>query len=147
MEIDDMLLPESMLLGAPQFAAPKIDDPEAIAAAGKKRIEGLVKSSKGNANGTPRVIVLCLSGLRCADVVRDLRSIKGKGEVAKVSDLSVYRGPWLTRQLFAKHMKVPEQVNYLHMTRVSIAVGTPARIAKLITEGKHPRINIQLDSS
>lgn len=80
-----MLLPESMLLGAPQFAAPKIDDPEAIAAAGKKRIEGLVKSSKGNANGTPRVIVLCLSGLRCADVVRDLRSIKGKGEVAKVS--------------------------------------------------------------
>jgi protein CMS1 len=85
MEIDDMLLPESMLLGAPQFAAPKIDDPEAIAAAGKKRIEGLVKSSKGNANGTPRVIVLCLSGLRCADVVRDLRSIKGKGEVAKVS--------------------------------------------------------------
>jgi protein CMS1 len=85
MEIDDMLLPESMLLGAPQFAAPKIDDPDAIAAAGKKRIEGLVKSSKGNANGTPRVIVLCLSGLRCADVVRDLRSIKGKGEVAKVS--------------------------------------------------------------
>jgi hypothetical protein len=44
--------------------------------------------------------------------------------------------PKLTEQLFAKHMKVPEQVNYLHMTRVSIAVGTPARIAKLISEGE-----------
>lgn len=33
-------------------------------------------------------------------------------------------------------MKVPEQVNYLHMTKVSIAVGTPARIAKLISEGQ-----------
>jgi protein CMS1 len=32
-------------------------------------------------------------------------------------------------------MKVHEQVQYLQMTRTSIAVGTPARIAKLITEG------------
>lgn len=119
MEIDDMLLPQELLLGAPQFAAPDINDVEAVAAAGKKRIEGLVKSSKNNGNGTPRVIVLCLSGLRCADVVRDMRSIKGKGEVAK---------------LFAKHMKVPEQINYLQMTKTSIAVGTPARIAKLISE-------------
>jgi protein CMS1 len=92
MEIDDMLLPQELLLGAPQFAAPDINDIEAVAAAGKKRIEGLVKSSKNNGNGTPRVIVLCLSGLRCADVVRDMRCIKGKGEVAKVSLLSDYNG-------------------------------------------------------
>lgn len=84
MEIDDLLIPEDRLLQPPQFGAPE-NTPEAVSAAGKKRIEGLVKSSKGNDNGTPRVIVLCLSGLRCADVVRDLRSIKGKGEVAKVS--------------------------------------------------------------
>jgi len=44
-------------------------------------------------------------------------------------------------------MKVPEQVAYLHMTKVSIAVGTPARIAKLITEGKRPRMNILLQIS
>jgi hypothetical protein len=35
-------------------------------------------------------------------------------------------------------MKVPEQVNYLQMTKTSIAVGTPARIAKLISEGQYP---------
>jgi protein CMS1 len=84
MEINDMLLPEEILLGAPQFPAPE-NNPDAVAAAMKKRIEGLVKSAKNTGNGTPRVIVLCLSGLRCADVVRELRSIKGKGEVAKVS--------------------------------------------------------------
>lgn len=92
MEIDDLLIPEDKLLGAPQFAAPE-NTPEAVTAAMKKRIEGLVKSSKNSGNGTPRVIVLCLSGLRCADVVRELRSIKGKGEVAKVSlraDSSTY---------------------------------------------------------
>jgi hypothetical protein len=33
-------------------------------------------------------------------------------------------------------MKVPEQVKYLQMTKTSIAVGTPARIAKLISEGQ-----------
>ena len=33
-------------------------------------------------------------------------------------------------------MKVHEQVKYLQMTKVSIAVGTPARVAKLITEGE-----------
>jgi len=44
-------------------------------------------------------------------------------------------------------MKVPEQVAYLHMTKVSIAVGTPARIAKLITEGQRLLINIPLNIS
>lgn len=33
-------------------------------------------------------------------------------------------------------MKVAEQAAHLAATKVSIAVGTPARIAKLITEGK-----------
>jgi hypothetical protein len=33
-------------------------------------------------------------------------------------------------------MKVQEQVDYLRFTRTSIAVGTPARIAKLVTEGE-----------
>jgi protein CMS1 len=84
MEIDDMLLPQDILLSAPQFAAPE-NTPDGTMAAMKKRIEGLVKSSKNSDNGTPRVIVLCLSGIRCADVARELRSIKGKGEVAKVS--------------------------------------------------------------
>jgi len=39
-------------------------------------------------------------------------------------------------QLFAKHFKFEEQVKYLAKTRVSIAVGTPARVSKLLAEGK-----------
>lgn len=101
MEIDDMLLPQEMLLSAPQFAAPE-NTPEATTAAMKKRIEGLVKSSKNNDNGTPRVIVLCLSGIRCADVARELRSIKGKGEVAKVSTTNTTIGMQLTGLAFRK---------------------------------------------
>ena len=43
----------------------------------------------------------------------------------------------LTRgQLFAKHMKVHEQIKHLQMTKTTIAVGTPARVAKLITESE-----------
>ncbi len=40
-----------------------------------------------------------------------------------------------SRQLFAKHFKLADQVKYLAKTRVSIAVGTPARVAKLLAEG------------
>lgn len=40
------------------------------------------KEPKGN--GAPAAIVLGLSGLRCADIVRGVRDVKGKGEVAKV---------------------------------------------------------------
>lgn len=40
------------------------------------------KEPKGN--GAPAVIVLGISGLRCADIVRGVRGVKGKGEVAKV---------------------------------------------------------------
>ena len=88
MEIDDLQIPENRLLAAAQFTAPE-NTPEGIMGAMKKRIDGLVKSAKGSGNGQPRVIVLCLSGMRCADVVREMRSVKGNGEVTKVST-----GPW-----------------------------------------------------
>lgn len=70
--------------------------------------------------GCPRVLILSLSGIRCADVVRAVRGVERHGEVAK---------------LFAKHFKLADQVKYLAKTRVAIAVGTPARVAKLLAEG------------
>lgn len=84
MEIDDIVLPIDRLLAASQFTPPDNDDGTKGM---QKRIEGIVKSGKGDylkENGMPRVIVLCLSGLRCADVVRLVRDVRGKGEVAKV---------------------------------------------------------------
>lgn len=37
------------------------------------------------------------------------------------------------QQLFAKHMKVAEQVEYLKQTAVSVAIGTPDRLGKLLS--------------
>jgi protein CMS1 len=50
--------------------------------------------------------------------VRDVK--RPGGEVAK---------------LFAKHFKLADQEKYLHQTRIAIAVGTPARVAKLLESG------------
>ncbi|KAK8861700.1 hypothetical protein IAR55_002523 [Kwoniella newhampshirensis] len=119
-ELDDKMIPESSLLPPAEYAAPKVE--EGSFEPLQKRIETIVKrlKSKKPANGSPQVIVLALSGLRCADVVRGVRDVKGNGEVAK---------------LFAKHFKLADQIKYLEKTKVSIAVGTPARVGKLLAEG------------
>jgi protein CMS1 len=40
---------------------------------------------------------------------------------------------------FAKHMKVEEQVTFLKNRKSGIGVGTPARLAELIDNGRSPR--------
>lgn len=63
------------------------------------------------------------AALRVADVVRILRDqkLRGKagGDVAK---------------LFAKHFKLAQHVTYLKQTDVKMAVGTPGRLGKLLSE-------------
>lgn len=81
----------------------------------------LKDAPKKPAAGTPRAIIVSLSGIRCADVVRVVRHIpRPGGEVAK---------------LFAKHFKLADQAKYLSHSRVAVAVGTPARLAKLLADG------------
>lgn len=60
-------------------------------------------------------------------MVREVKAVKGDGTVAK---------------LFAKHMKAKEQADFLKKTKVSIAVGTPARVGKLLADGA-----LQVDKS
>lgn len=112
----------------------------------------LKDAPKKPAPGTPRALIVSLSGIRCADVVRAVRDVKRPGgEVAKVSSVAAVVPPppavhahladarcprALARsQLFAKHFKLVDQVKYLAKTRVAIAVGTPARVAKLLADG------------
>jgi protein CMS1 len=52
----------------------------------QRRIEAILKGGPKLKVAAPRVIVLALSGLRCADVVRGVRDVKGNGQVAKVSN-------------------------------------------------------------
>ncbi|WVQ93666.1 hypothetical protein IAU59_000742 [Kwoniella sp. CBS 9459] len=135
-ELDDIIIPTTNLLPPPEYSPPK--EEQAAEAAGEsgnestktspsfvglqKRVEHLLKvtEKKKLHVATPRIIILSLSGLRCADVVRGVRDVKGQGEVAK---------------LFAKHFKLADQIKYLEKTKVSIAVGTPARVGKLLNEG------------
>ncbi|KAM3434352.1 hypothetical protein NHJ13734_006042 [Beauveria thailandica] len=84
-----------------------------------KNPDSLAKASKKMA--TPHSIIVTGAGLRAADIVRAVRKFASK-EIA-------------VAKLFAKHMKVDEQVAFLKKTRVSIAVGTPARLSELIDNG------------
>ena len=69
------------------------------------------------------MIVICASGQRCADVLRllqEYRPEETKGHTAK---------------LFAKHLKLPDQIKRLKKGDIVLGVGTPHRIAKLMEQG------------
>ncbi|VDC07885.1 unnamed protein product [Peniophora sp. CBMAI 1063] len=61
--------------------------------------------------------------MRGADATRALRSKKLRGE--KGGDVA---------KLFAKHFKLEQQVAFLKKTKVGSAVGTPARLGKLLND-------------
>ncbi|KAK3943193.1 protein cms1 [Diplogelasinospora grovesii] len=71
--------------------------------------------------GSPHTVIVAGAGLRAADLVRSVRKFQKKGNtVAK---------------LFAKHMKLEEQVSFLEKSRTGIAVGTPQRLMDLLDNG------------
>ncbi|WYZ45557.1 hypothetical protein EsH8_VIII_000873 [Colletotrichum jinshuiense] len=71
--------------------------------------------------GAPHTIIVAGAGLRAADIVRAVRRFQSKKNTVS--------------KLFAKHMKVDEQVKFLQNTRTGIAVGTPARLMELADNG------------
>ncbi|TKY50539.1 CMSS1 protein [Spatholobus suberectus] len=76
----------------------------------EKLVEGKVNA------GSPAVLIITSSALRCIHLLRGFRSITKECHAAK---------------LFSKHMKLEEQISLLK-NRVNIASGTPSRIKKLI---------------
>uniref|UniRef100_A0A7S3PUB8 Uncharacterized protein n=1 Tax=Chaetoceros debilis TaxID=122233 RepID=A0A7S3PUB8_9STRA len=67
---------------------------------------------------SPCVIIVCISALRAVAVLKEISSLNIRAA-----------------KLFAKHMKISDQVNMLNENSYSIAVGTPGRLLKL-TETK-----------
>ncbi|KAK3190665.1 hypothetical protein K4F52_003356 [Lecanicillium sp. MT-2017a] len=92
----------------PDFLGHFCKNPESLGKAPKKK-------------GAPHTIIVAGAGLRAADIVRSVRKFASKDIVVA--------------KLFAKHMKVDEQVKLLNSARVSIAVGTPARLSELVENG------------
>ena len=77
----------------------------------------------------PYVLVIAPSGIRAAELARQLHSFGPQCIVAK---------------LFAKHLKIEDQIKFLQEKRVRIAVGTPDRIQKLIENGALSLQNVEL---
>jgi len=82
----------------------------------KKMLKGL-----SDVKGSPLIIVICKSGMRSVDFIRSIPDLQTKGfKIAK---------------LFAKHLKIEEQVKHLQKYSTHIGVGSPNRIQHLIENG------------
>lgn len=114
-EAEDFRVAESHLMDTTSIEARKsLKDFIASASKLKKEDLKLAKSSKA---GSPRLLIVSGAALRSADVVREVKDLAEKGEVAK---------------LFAKHIKLGEHIAYCQKTKFSIGAGTPDRIQKLL---------------
>lgn len=65
----------------------------------------------------PHTLIIASSGIRTADLVRTVRIFNT--EESKVA------------KLFAKHMKLNDNIQYVKKTKIGIAVGTPTRLLDL----------------
>lgn len=70
--------------------------------------------------GQPTTLFISSSAIGALDLLRACPNFHGYCRIAK---------------LFAKHMKLKEQVDYLQQRPINIATGTPNRLLKLATDG------------
>ncbi|KAJ9103011.1 hypothetical protein QFC20_004819 [Naganishia adeliensis] len=126
MELADLRIPTGFIMSTSQWTEPR--DLSTLPAFIQKQCPPLPKNIKKE--GTPSIIILSLSGIRCADVVRSLKTMDPKppGEIAK---------------LFAKHFKVSEQIEHLQKTKICLAAGTPNRIGKILADSEALHIRQQ----
>ncbi|KAM9089172.1 protein CMSS1 isoform 4-T4 [Megaptera novaeangliae] len=71
-------------------------------------------------NKSVLMLIICGSAIRALELIRSMTAFKGDSKVMK---------------LFAKHIKVQEQVKLLEKRVVHLGVGTPGRIKELIKQG------------
>mmetsp|Transcript_12517 Transcript_12517/g.18760 ORF Transcript_12517/g.18760 Transcript_12517/m.18760 type:complete len:279 (+) Transcript_12517:6-842(+) len=74
----------------------------------------------GSNRGSPTVLIICASAIRATQIIRSVSSKIIKCKIAK---------------LFAKHIKISEQVDLLASSFYPLATGTPNRLLKLIEIG------------
>ncbi|XP_044107145.1 protein CMSS1 isoform X2 [Neovison vison] len=66
------------------------------------------------------MLIICSSAVRALELIRSMTAFRGDSKVMK---------------LFAKHIKVQEQVKLLEKRVVHLGVGTPGRIKELVKQG------------
>eukprot|EP01028_Stygiella_incarcerata_P007113 TRINITY_DN29034_c0_g1_i1.p2 TRINITY_DN29034_c0_g1~~TRINITY_DN29034_c0_g1_i1.p2 ORF type:complete len:367 (-),score=159.30 TRINITY_DN29034_c0_g1_i1:1854-2954(-) len=83
------------------------------------------KGPDGFKRGSPMIVVVSQAAQRACDVIRELRNA--------IPPRAQKEFP--IAKLFAKHMKVEEQVEFLKTKKCVIAVGTPERIRQMCDAG------------
>ncbi|KAL1919931.1 uncharacterized protein VTP21DRAFT_1863 [Calcarisporiella thermophila] len=119
LELSEQRLPEERLLDTARFSSPHTLEHYASfikfgVMSYKKKL--FKKPTGDDAVGRPLVLVLAESAIRCTEIIRALDEFRKTARIAK---------------LFAKHIKVEEQVTLLSKEHLNIAVGTPNRVLKL----------------
>ncbi|KIW25170.1 uncharacterized protein PV07_10831 [Cladophialophora immunda] len=120
-ELEDRYLPTKAFVDTTSYGRDRVvanlpDFLERFATGGK---EGL---STCNEVATPHTLVLAISGMRIADLIRQLR-------VFKTRDSKVGK-------FMPKHMKFEMNAQFLRSNKVGIAVGTPERLNQLMEAGE-----------
>ncbi|KAH8090598.1 U3-containing 90S pre-ribosomal complex subunit-domain containing protein [Filobasidium floriforme] len=127
MELNDLRIPANVLQSTSAFTEPR--ELASLPAFVNSQIPSLPKRLKRA--GTPSLIVLSPSGIRAADVVRALKSVRvPEGE----DGAETGKPPGEVGKLFAKHFKASEQIEYLNSTKIWAAAGTPGRIGKILSD-------------
>ncbi|KAL6712405.1 Protein cms1 [Coniothyrium glycines] len=98
----------------------------------KKQSESL-KATPSKPCGAPHTLVVTASGIRAADVCRSLKSGLPKQGV---------KSPEVAK-LFAKHLKLADQVAHLKKHRIDFGVGTPDRLVALLENSALSTANLK----
>ncbi|KAI4615422.1 uncharacterized protein J4E88_007796 [Alternaria novae-zelandiae] len=98
-----------------------------------KKQAGTLEATPCKPPGAPHTLVVTGSGMRAADVCRCLKSGLPTQGVEKPS----------VAKLFAKHLKLADQVAHLSKSRIDYGVGTPDRLMALLQEGALSTANLK----
>nr|XP_051715337.1 protein CMSS1 isoform X7 [Oryctolagus cuniculus] len=113
-ELEELNLPDSCFL--------KVNDlTHSLSSYLKEVCPKWVKLRKNhNEKKSVLMLIICSSAIRALELIRSMTAFKGDSKVMK---------------LFAKHIKVQEQIKLLEKRVVHLGVGTPGRIKELVKQG------------
>ncbi|KAH7381636.1 U3-containing 90S pre-ribosomal complex subunit-domain containing protein [Pyrenochaeta sp. MPI-SDFR-AT-0127] len=120
-ELEDKFISARTVKDSTSWTESRITDN--LAAFLKNQAETL-KPTPSKPPGAPHTIVVTASGIRAADVCRALKSGLPKQGVKNPN----------VAKLFAKHLKLADQVAHLKKNKIDLGVGTPDRLVALLEE-------------
>jgi len=129
-ELEELFIPSHSIKDCSSWAEPRTLD---NLAAFLKSQDKALKSTEKKPAGAPHTIVVTSSGIRAADTFRALKTGLPKQGVKNPN----------VAKLFAKHIKLAEQVALLKKKNIDFGVGTPERLTQLLEEGALSTANLK----